>query len=164
MQQYVIFLRLLIRTSTRILSREQWRSTYQGILLSNVISHNPGRDGHKQTNEIPEDIHSPDQFLLHKPDTRTLSLKHTALVQLYCQNNVDQKPLKADSCPSRQNIHCLEWNLRTQYRVHNSPLLGPILQHPHNPCKMHFSITQNSYLKETATSVQCMLQNRSVCV
>jgi hypothetical protein len=128
MQQYVLFLHLLLRTPTRILSREQRRLTSQGILLSNLISHNTGRDGHKQTNEIPEDIHSPDQFFLHKPHTRTLSLKHTALVQLYCQNNADQRPLRADSRPSRQNIHCLEWNLKTQYRVHNSPLLV----HPHN--------------------------------
>lgn len=164
MQQYVLFLHLLLPTPTRILSREQGWSTGQGILLSNLISHITGRDGHKQTNEIPEVIHSPDQFLLHKPHTRTLSLKHTALVQLYCQNNVDKRPLKADNLPSRQNIHCLELNLKTQYRVHNSPPLRPNLQHTHNPCKMHFNIIQNSYLKGTATSIQCMLQNLSLCV
>jgi hypothetical protein len=123
MQQYVPSLHLLLRTPTQILSWEQWRSTGQGILLSDLISHITGRDGHKQTNEIPEDIHSPDQFLLHKPHTRTLSLKHTDLVPLYCQNNADKRPLKADSRPSRQNIHCLEWNLKTQYCVHHSPLL-----------------------------------------
>jgi hypothetical protein len=157
MQQYVLFLHLPLRTPTGILSQEQWRSTGQGILLSDLISHSTGRDGHKQTNEIPEDIHSADQFLLHKPHTRTLSLKHTALVQLYCQNNADQRHLKPHSRPSRQNIHCLEWNLKTQYRVYNSPLLRPILQHPHNPCKMHLIFIQNSYLKGTATSIQCML-------
>jgi len=164
MQQHVLSLHLLLRTPTQILSWEQWRSTGQGILLSNLISHITGRDGHKQTNEIPEDIHSPDQFLLHKPHTRTLSLKHTDLVPLYCQNNADKRPLKADSRPSRQNIHCLEWNLKNQYCVHHSPLLGPILQHPRNPCKMHFNILQISYFKGTANSIHRMLQNRSLCV
>jgi hypothetical protein len=140
MQKYVLFLNLLLRTPTRILNREQWRSTGQGILLPDLISHITGRDGHKQINETPEDMHSPDQFLLHRPHTRTLSLRQTALVQLYCQDNADQRSLKADSRPSRQNIHCLEWKLKNQYGVHNSPLLGPVLQHPHNPCTMHFNL------------------------